>query len=108
MIKVSAAILALPILGALLLFGIDTHHANRSSIWWTERGRNLISPTATDITLRQDFLDHDAIYTVSESDLNAFLDQRFARPGETLDSFSERVPADSSSLGKPSARSAGK
>ena len=102
MIKVSVAILALPILGALLLFwihGIDTYHASRSSIWWTERGRNLIPPTAADNKLRKDLLDHPAIYTMSESDLDAFLDQRFARRRETLDSFRDRIPANPSSLG---------
>jgi hypothetical protein len=96
LLKIGIAILALPVVVALILFriyGTDTHHASRSSIWWTERGRNLIPPTATDITLRQDFLDHYATYTVSEKDLNAFLDKRFARPGEALDSFSERSPA---------------
>lgn len=101
--KISVAILVLPMVGALILFriyGTDTHHASRSSIWWEERGRNLIPPTATDITLRQDFLDHYAIYTVSEKDLNAFLDKRFASPGEPLDSFSERSPAHPDTVGK--------
>jgi hypothetical protein len=68
-------------------------------IWWPERGRNLIPPTATDITLRRDLLDHYATCTVSEKDLNAFLDKRFARPGKALDSFSERRPADPNSIG---------
>ena len=96
-------ILVLMIVFALTLFriyGSDTHHKNRNSIWWSERGRNLIPPAATDITLRQDFLDHDAIYTISEKDLNAFLDKRFARPGRALDSFSERSPANPKHIGK--------
>ena len=100
--KVIIAILALPMVGALILFriyGTNTHHANRSTIWWEERGRNLIPPAATDITLRQDFLDHYAIYTISERDLNTFLDKRFATPGETLDSFSERSPARPDTIG---------
>lgn len=95
-------VLALVMGIALVLFwiyGTDTHHSNRDSIWWTERGRGLIPPTASDITLRQDFLDHYAIYTVSETDLNAFLDKRFARPGETLDSFSERSTVNPKSIG---------
>ena len=95
-------VLALVMVCGMVLFwiyGTDTHHASQNSIWWTVRGRNLIPPTATDITLRQNLLDHDAIYTVSEKDLNAFLDKRFARPGKTLDSFSERRPADSKSIG---------
>ncbi|NNM29177.1 MAG: hypothetical protein HKO57_06630 [Akkermansiaceae bacterium] len=89
---------------ALILFrvyGVDTHHASRSSIWWPERGRNLIPPAAADITLRRDLLDHYATYTLSEKDLNAFLDKRFARPGMVLDSFSERSPANPGKIGKP-------
>jgi hypothetical protein len=66
---------------------------------WPERGRNLIPPTAADITLRRDLLDHYATYTVSEKDLNAFLDKRFARPGKALDSFSERSPANPKKFG---------
>lgn len=95
-------ILALIIVFALTLFriyGVDTHHAGRGSIWWPERCRNLIPPTAADITLRRDFLDHYAIYTVSEKDLNAFLNKRFARPGEALDSFSERSPVKAETIG---------
>lgn len=86
-------------LGVFRIYGTETHHATRDSIWWTERGRGLIPPTATGITLRQDFLDHYAVYTVSEKDLNAFLNGRFARPGEKLDSFSERTPAKADSVG---------
>ena len=94
-LKFCIAILALPMVFALILFwiyGTDTHHASRSSIWWTERGRNLIPPTATDITLRQDFLDHYATYTVSTKDLNAFL--------QTLDSGSELTPERPDTIGK--------
>ena len=101
-LKICVATLALPVVIALILFriyGVDTHHADRSSIWWPERGRNLIPPAATDITLRRDLLDHYATYIVSEKDLNAFLDKRFARPGEVLDSFSERSPADPKTIG---------
>lgn len=82
------------------IYGTDTHHANRNSIWWTERGRNLIPPEATDITLRQDLLDHYATYKISESDLNKFLNQKFASDGEVLDSFSERLPTAPSDVGK--------
>lgn len=91
------------VLFALTLFwiyGTDTHHANRKSIWWSERGRNLIPPAATDITLRQDFLDHYATYRISEVDLNDFLNKRFAVPGKALDSFSERTPANPENIGK--------
>lgn len=102
-LKVCGAILALAMLCALIVFriyGVDTHHASRSGIWWPERGRNLIPPTATDITLRRDLLDHYASYTVSEKDLHAFLGKRFARPGEKLDSLSERSPAKPETIGK--------
>jgi len=101
-IKVSVGILSILMGCALIVFwiyGTETHHATRSSTWWPERGRSLIPPTATDITLRRDLLDHYAFYTVSEAELNAFLDRRFARPGEILDSFSERSPANSETIG---------
>jgi len=92
--------LALVFAGTLFrIYGVDTHHARRGSIWWPERGRNLIPPSATDITLRRDMLDHYAIYTISEKDLNAFLDKRFARPGEALESFSERSPSSPKEIG---------
>ena len=101
-LKVCVVILALTMVFALTLFriyGVDTHHASRSSIWWPERGRNLIPPTATDITLRRDLLDHYATYTVSEKDLNVFLDERFASNGDELDSFSTRSPIDPTDIG---------
>ncbi|MDA7621957.1 hypothetical protein N8646_00695 [bacterium] len=94
-LKVCAVILTLATVFASILFwiyGTDTHHASRSSIWWTERGRNLIPPTATDITLRQDFLDHYATYTVSTKDLNTFL--------QTLDSGSDLSPVHPDTIGK--------
>ncbi|MGC6426060.1 MAG: hypothetical protein ACON5H_03570 [Akkermansiaceae bacterium] len=93
--------LALSVAGTLFrIYGLDTQHASRGSIWWPERGRNLIPPTATDITLRRDLLDHYAIYTISEKDLNAFLDKRFARFGEAIASSSERSPADPEQFGR--------
>ena len=101
-LKVCVIILALALVFAGTLFrvyGVDTHHASRGSIWWPERGRNLIPPTATNITLRRDLLDHYGVYTLSEKDLNAFLDKRFARPGDVLDSFSERSPANPENIG---------
>ncbi|MGI9239568.1 MAG: hypothetical protein ACR2RV_02135 [Verrucomicrobiales bacterium] len=100
---VCSVILALPVALSLILFwiyGTDTHHASRGSIWWSERGRNLIPPAASDITLQQDFLDHYATYTISEEDLNAFLDDHFASSRETLDSFSERGRPNRSEVGK--------
>jgi hypothetical protein len=100
-ILIVAGVAAIVVLALILfrIYGTDTHHASRGSIWWPERGRNLIPPTATNITLRRDLLDHYAIYTVSEKDLNAFLDKRFARPGKPLNSFSERSPVKPQSIG---------
>ena len=101
--KIGVPILGIPMaigLTLFLIYGTHTKHKSRSTIWWTERGRNLIPPTATEIILRQDFLDHYAIYRVSEKDLNLFLDKRFAYSGTTLDSFNERRPVDSAWIGK--------
>lgn len=87
------------------IYGTNTHHSNRNTIWWTERGRGLIPPNATDITLQQDFLDHYATYKVKEKDLNRFLNERFARDGEVLDSFrDERSPISKDQIGKPLGR----
>ena len=99
----SVLILAMVIVFTLILFriyGTDTHHANRNSIWWPERGRNLIPPAAIDITLQRDLLDHYATYTVSEKDLNSFLDERFSRDGETLNSFNTRSRIDPTDIGR--------
>ncbi len=101
-LKVCGVIVALLMVFPLTLFwiyGTDTHHASRGSIWWSERGRNLIPPAATDITLRQDFLDHYATYKISEAELNEFLIERFADNGTMLDSYSDRRPADPKSIG---------
>jgi hypothetical protein len=93
LLKVCVGILAL-IAGCVLIifriYGTDTHHASRNGIWWPERGRNLIPPTAVDITLRRDPLDHYAVYTVSEKDLKAFLTKRFG-PGNSVNG--ESLPA---------------
>ena len=98
--------MALILLGALALslfriYGVDTRHKNRNGIWWPERGRSLIPPTATEITLRRDLLDHHATYTVAEKDLNAFLEQRFARNGKALDSQAERGRPKPETIGTP-------
>lgn len=88
----SLALIAFFGLALFRIYGLETHHASRASILWPERCRSLIPPTATDITLRRDLLDHNATYTVSEKDLAAFLDQRFTHPGGASSS-SERSPA---------------
>ena len=101
-LKVCGVIFALLMvfpLTLLWIYGTDTHHANRNSIWWKERGRNLIPPAATDIILRQDFLDHYATYRISEADLNDFLNKRFADNGTMLDFFSDRSPANPKRIG---------
>jgi len=86
------------------IYATDTYHANRNSIWWSARGQSLIPPTATGITLQQDFLDHYATYTVAEKDLNAFLDNHFALNGSAIDSFSERGRPAPQNVGKPIGR----
>ena len=78
----------------LWVYQVESHHSSRDGIWWPSRGRSLIPPTATEITLQRDLLDHRATYRVSEADLNAFLDERFAIGGEKLDSYSERSAVD--------------
>ena len=75
------------------IYGRCTHHENRDSIWWGERGKNLIPSTAVDLTLQQDFLDHDVLYTISDSDLHRFLKQQFPK------SF-EREEVNAADLGK--------
>lgn len=67
------------------VYGVDSRHKSRSSIWWPERGRNLIPPTATDIVLRRDLLHHYATYTVPEKDLHAFFLGRFAASNARID-----------------------
>lgn len=62
---------------ALWVYGLDTHHATRGGIWWSETARELTPPAARDITLQRDFLDHRALYTISTTDLEGFLLQRF-------------------------------
>jgi hypothetical protein len=88
-VAVVIMVFALTLVG---LYGIDSHHDSPDSIW-PARGRRLIPPTATDITLQRDLLDHRATYTVSEEDLNAFLDWRFAGYNE-VHSYAERDPVD--------------
>ncbi len=95
-------LLALCVVFSLILFriyGTETHHATRNSIWWSGRGRRLIPPEATGIALHQDLLDHYATYTIREKDLNTFLNERFAYDGETVDSFSERSRAAPEKIG---------
>jgi len=81
------------------IYGMETRHESRSSIWWSERVRGLTPATATKISLQRDVLDHYATYTILEKDLNAFLDVRFANGG-TLHSFNERKGADAKEIGK--------
>lgn len=86
------------------IYGTDTHHSSRGTIIWSERGRSLIPPTATDITLQQDMLDHYVTYKIADEDLSAFLNERFAEDGEPVDSFSQRSPANPAQIGKPIGR----
>ena len=86
--------------GLFWIYGTETNHTSRDTIWWSERGRSLIPPEATNITLQQDFLDHYATYTITERDLNQFLNTRFADDGEVLDSFKERSHVSESEIGQ--------
>lgn len=61
----------------LWVYGLSTPHATRDGIWWSGTARGLTPPTARDITLQRDFLDHRALYTVSTADLEAFIRDRF-------------------------------
>jgi len=103
-----AGMVSLPplVIGLVLLwiYGTNTHHSSRNTIWWTERGRSLIPPTATEITLQQDFLDHFVTYRITEAELNQFLNTRFAEPGEVKDSYKERSPVRPEKVGQPVGR----
>ena len=89
------------------IYGTDTHHANRNSIWWSERGRNLIPPVATDITLRQDFLDHYAIYTISEkTSMRSSTNASLAPARRSIHSVRDR-PLTLNTSGRQSVRLAG-
>ena len=94
------AILVTLVLAAVWTYGTTTSHADRDSIWMSDHGRSLIPPTAREIRLQRDFLDHRALYTISEAELNAFLDQRFSNGREPLDSYSERSPLGPSQVGQ--------
>lgn len=63
------------------IYGTDTHHTSRNSIWWPTAAQSLIPPAATDITLRQDRLDHYATYKISQADLHDFVKKHFADDG---------------------------
>jgi len=88
----AAMIIAIVCGGALYLYyGIDAHYDHRDRIS-PVRGRALIPPAATDITLDRHFpIDHEAWFTVNEKDLNAFFDEHYGR-GQELDSHAERRP----------------
>lgn len=99
-----ALLMLLVVLGGAMtagwIYGTTTRHADRDSIWMSDRGRSLIPPTAQEIQLQRDLLDHRALYRITEAELNAFLDRRFARDGESLDSHAERYVYNSKSVGE--------
>jgi hypothetical protein len=85
------------------IYGVDSHHQNRDSIWWPERGRNVIPPTAMNIVLNRDLLDHYATYTVAEKDLQAFLLERFEsvyKPQHQINPAMDRIPVDNKLIGQ--------
>jgi hypothetical protein len=100
--KVCGVILAVMILLALVpawIYGVNSHHDSPDSVW-PPRAQSLIPPTATNITLHRDFLDCYVTYTVAEKDLNVFLNERFARDGEVIDSYAERSRSNPNDIGK--------
>jgi hypothetical protein len=82
------------------VYGLDTHHATRDGIWWSETARGMTPPTARDITLQRDLLDHRALYTVSEAELVDFIRERFARDGEVFDADGQRDPLPPGRIGE--------
>ena len=97
---VGLLLLLIPTLLWTWFYVLDSHHANRDSIG-PGRIYSLTPPTATNITLQKDFLDHYATYIVLEKDLNAFLDKRFRTGDEVLHSFEDRSKPDASEIGQP-------
>lgn len=101
--KLLLAALAFVLLASGLLlrvFGTDTHHADRSGIWWMGACVGRIPPMATDITLRRDLLDHFTTYTIAEKDLHAFFVDRFPEHAGTLDALAESSPVSSERVGQ--------
>ena len=87
-LRVLGALLIVPLavsLAGLWYYCVDSKHSTPASIG-DGRILELTPPAAHDITLDRDFLDHYAIYTVTERELTAFLNRTF----EVEDSFSER------------------
>ena len=85
-----AAALVAAIVGCALYlyFGIDSNYTDRADVR-PERGRALIPPAATDITLdRHPPVDREAWVAVHEMGLNAFFDEHHGRDQE-LDSYAE-------------------
>ena len=99
--RVPAVLLGLVVivgLGVLRVFILDSSHETTRTIL-PGRTKDLIPPTATEITLQRDLLDHYALYTVTEEDLNAFLDERFSWEGSSIRSFEDRSPVRSDRVG---------
>ena len=90
-----AAAIVTAIVGCALYayFELDSNYTDQADVS-PERGRALIPPAATDITLDRHFpIDHEAGFTIEEKDLNAFFDEHYGRGrGQELDSYSERRP----------------
>ena len=97
----AAAVVVAICAGALYLyFGVDAHYDERGGVA-PDRGRALIPPAATDITLDRHFpIDHEAWFTVEQEDLHAFfarhysddrdLDLNSERRGMSREAFEER------------------
>ena len=78
--------------GALYLyFGVDAHYDQRDDVG-PDRGRALLPPGATDITLDRHFpIDHEAWFTVDEGELNDYFDAHYRR-AEDRASYLDKKP----------------
>ena len=97
--RVLAVLLGLVVivgLGVLRVFILDSSHETTRTIL-PGRTKDLIPPTATEITLQRDLLDHYAVYTIREEQLVAFLNERF----DVADAYAERSQMDPAKIGQP-------
>ena len=79
MTRIFLGCLSIPLLASLVgfwHFGLDAHYADVTHM--SEGTSKELTPhTAVDLTLQRDLLDHRATYTVTEADLQAFLERSF-------------------------------
>ena len=79
MVKIFLGCLSIPLIAALAgfwYFGISAHYADATRMPHGLLGdtyRKLTPPTAVDLTLQRDVLDHRSVYTVTQADLETYL-----------------------------------